>query len=257
MNEIFLEDDFSKLEVGVFSADVGAHTEYHYLPEAAPKGNWTVAAFTSGAEAGQAWHVQCESQASSVHIMAQTFSNPHTHTHPMLSGGDSLWRDYSVALRFTPQVKRGQSGLAFRFRNSRCYYFFGFDEHGLVLKVVQTRAPFTNPMRKFWQSILANGRLEQPYTARVSLRGDQIQAEMEGLPTLEVNDDRYPHGQIALLADLPTIFHHIKSNRRYSGEGAFPATQISPRTRIAGSGRSEPQTCAVEENKHERLWCGT
>ena len=37
-NEILLEDDFSKLEVGMFSAPVGAHTEYHYLPEAARRG---------------------------------------------------------------------------------------------------------------------------------------------------------------------------------------------------------------------------
>ena len=36
--EVLLRDDFSKLDTGLFSAPVGAHTEYHYLPEAAAKG---------------------------------------------------------------------------------------------------------------------------------------------------------------------------------------------------------------------------
>ena len=37
---ILLDDDFSTYRSGLFSSTVGAHTEYHYLPEAARKGNW-------------------------------------------------------------------------------------------------------------------------------------------------------------------------------------------------------------------------
>ena len=142
MTEILLNDDFSALEAGKFSANVGAHTEYHYLPEAAPKGNWTVAAFRSGEASGEAWQVK---QVNGAQVMAQTFTNPLPHTHPMLSTGDDLWRDYSVTMRFTPEIKQGQVGVAVRYRNSRCYYFFGLNEHGLVLKMVQHEVEFHQP----------------------------------------------------------------------------------------------------------------
>ncbi|MCZ6680564.1 MAG: hypothetical protein O7E52_25310, partial [Candidatus Poribacteria bacterium] len=45
------DDEFDQREAGMFSAPVGAHMEYHFLPEPAPKGNWTVACFASAADA--------------------------------------------------------------------------------------------------------------------------------------------------------------------------------------------------------------
>ncbi|MFQ6035971.1 MAG: hypothetical protein ACE5NM_09020, partial [Sedimentisphaerales bacterium] len=44
---ILLEDDFSTLRTGLLTSAVGAHTEYHYLSEAAPKGKWAVSTFKS------------------------------------------------------------------------------------------------------------------------------------------------------------------------------------------------------------------
>ena len=35
---VLLDDDFSALRTGLLMNTVGAHTEYHYLSEAAPKG---------------------------------------------------------------------------------------------------------------------------------------------------------------------------------------------------------------------------
>ena len=35
-----LSEQFQEFELGMFSADVGPHTEYHFLPEAAPKNGW-------------------------------------------------------------------------------------------------------------------------------------------------------------------------------------------------------------------------
>ena len=37
-----LYDEYRELKRGSLSTDLGAHTEYHFLPEAAPKGNWAV-----------------------------------------------------------------------------------------------------------------------------------------------------------------------------------------------------------------------
>ena len=207
MNEILFEDDFSQFEMGAFSANVGAHTEYHFLPEAAPKGGWTVAAFLSGKEAGQAWHIQ---QHNGQSVMAQTHTNKAVHTHPMLSTGDFLWQNYTVTLQFTPQTKQGQTGLAFRYRNSRCYYFFGLQESGLILKFVQHESGFHQLHEEILARLDCDWQLHQKYTAIVQVQGDAIQAEIKGIGTLTATDKRYPQGQVAILADAPTLFHHIK-----------------------------------------------
>lgn len=207
MTEILLKDDFSALDVGQFSTNVGAHTEYHYLPEAAPKGNWTIAAFRSGVEAGEAWQVQ---QLNGGQVMAQTFENSLNFTHPMLSTGDMLWRDYSATLRLTPQAKHGVTGLAFRFHNSRCYYFFGLTETGLVLKMVQHETDYHEP----YEEILAEQSCEwetgQTYVLRIQAQGSQLSGEIDGLGSLQAEDDRYPQGKLALLADAPALFHDIE-----------------------------------------------
>jgi hypothetical protein len=116
MAELYLDENFSELEIGLISSGVGAHTEYHYLPEAGPHGNWTVACFASGKEAGEAWQIQRRGRA-----------------HVMVITGDHLWRDYTVTVRFRPLAK-GHVGVAFRYRNSRCHYFFGLTATGVVLK---------------------------------------------------------------------------------------------------------------------------
>ena len=207
MTEILLNEDFSALETGKFSANVGAHTEYHYLPEAAPKGNWTVAAFRSGEASGEAWQVR---QYNGSKVMAQTFTNPLPHTHPMLSTGDDLWRDYTVTVRFTPEIKQGQIGVAFRYHNSRCYYFFGLVESGLVLKMVKHESEFHVPYEVILGSKDVAWETGQTYTANVQVSGSHIRAEIEGLGVLEADDATYPQGKVAILADAATVFQSVK-----------------------------------------------
>ncbi len=207
MTEILLHDDFSALEIGAFSADVGAHTEYHYLPEAAPRGNWTVACFVSGADAGRAWQVQPHNGG---HVMAQTATNKAVHSHPMLSTGDPLWRDYHVVVQFTPEAKHGQVGVTFRYRNSRCYYFFGLNESGLVLKFVEHETGYHQPYEEKLAQQPCEWQAGQTYTLQISVNGNQFRGEISGLGTLEASDNRYPQGKVALLADAPTTFHSVK-----------------------------------------------
>src|SRR5262249_4276695 len=106
--------------------------------------------------------------------------------------------------------KQGQSGLAFRYHNSRCYYFFGFNESGLVLKMVQHEAAFHEPYEEILGEYPCDWLPGQIYTALVSVQGSRIRAEMEGLGILEATAERYPRGQIALVPDAPTAFRHVK-----------------------------------------------
>lgn len=43
--EVLLEDNFSQLPSGTLSSKEGAHTEYHFIPELIPRGNWQVSSF--------------------------------------------------------------------------------------------------------------------------------------------------------------------------------------------------------------------
>lgn len=212
--QLLLEDDFSGLEAGNFSAEVGAHTEYHYLPEAAPKGNWAVACFSSGGDRGRAWQVQ---ESGAARLMAQTIENRYVHTHPTLVCGDPLWGDLTATIRITPQrgpeAGTGQSGLVFRYRNSRCYYFFGLSEDGIVLKMVRHATAYRKP----YEEILAQSPFawqeNHTYTASVSARGRSIRAEISGPSSsalLEADDGTYPEGRVGLLADMPTEFHSVR-----------------------------------------------
>ncbi|MCZ6636427.1 MAG: hypothetical protein O7G87_23755, partial [bacterium] len=208
MAQLLLEDEFDSLEPGMFSAPVGAHTEYHYLPEAAPRGNWTVACFGSGREgAGEAWHIQKE---NGHHAMAQTFQNKRIDTHPTVIAGETYWENYTLRVTFTPQEQRACCGVLFRYQNSRCNYFFGFNGPDLILKMVHHGTAYRQPYEKILAQQSCNRSPGETYTAQITVDGPHIRAEIEGLATLEAEDTTYPTGKIGLQSDVPTVYHTVQ-----------------------------------------------
>jgi len=205
---VLLEDDFSGLAPGMFSAPVGPHTEYHYLPEAAPKGNWAVSCFTWEPGAQRAWWVIEESGA---HVMTQTFDNRNMiHTHPMVITGDTLWTDYTALVTFAADSRRDQCGVVFRYRNDRCYYFFGMDRDRVVLKMVRHATDFHKPYEKNLAEKEFSWETGRYYTAVVELLGERIKASIEGGPVLEAVDATYPRGKFGLSSDVPARYSYVK-----------------------------------------------
>ena len=94
-----LEDGFNALKSGLLFDVVGAHTEYHYLPQVAPKGNWAVSSFKS-VESQRAWRVISENGSNVMLQASRTRKN--SHTHPMIVAGDPLWDNYTVTVHFAP-----------------------------------------------------------------------------------------------------------------------------------------------------------
>ncbi|MFZ5833386.1 MAG: hypothetical protein ACOY3P_25135 [Planctomycetota bacterium] len=212
---VLLDDDFRAQEVGMFSAQVGAHTEYHFLPEAAPRAGWNVACFSS--KGGRAWEVKQEGDRR---VMAQTYENGQRHTHPMVVAGDPLWQDYCLTVRFAPDSDQGQSGVVFRYHNNRCYYFFGFDDNRVVLKRVRDATAFHQPDEEI---LATQDRARQPgreYLATVTVEGRNIRATLEDTAELnalvpvaaamKAEDATYPAGRIGLLSDMPARFYQVK-----------------------------------------------
>ncbi len=203
--ELF-HDDFSELPRGPFSVVVGAHTEYHYLHEAAPKGNWAVTTFRFSPANMRAWQVR---DVNNDRIMFQTFTNKDTHTHPMIVAGDSLWKNYTVKVVFSPENKNGQSGMIFRYHNDRCNYFFGVNGDKAILKKVNHGIAF----RKAKETILAEASCSwsagQWLTATVTVNGSSITAELDNGVKLTAVDDSFPQGKIALMSDIPTRYTEV------------------------------------------------
>ncbi|HUU27617.1 MAG TPA: hypothetical protein VM123_07385 [archaeon] len=204
---VLLEDDFSGLETGMFSAPVGPHTEYHYLPEAAPRGNWAVSCFTWEQGAQRAWWVKDENGSR---VMAQTFdSKQMTHTHPMVISGDMLWTDYTLRVTFAADSQRDQCGVVFRYRNDRCYYFFGLDGPKALLKMVRHATDFHKPYEKVLAGEDFAWETGKYYTAVIRVQGGSIQASLEGGPKLEAVDNTYPHGKVGLTSDVPARYKQV------------------------------------------------
>ena len=204
--EILLDDDFGALRTGLFSSVLGAHAEYHYLPEVAPQGNWVVSAFTSSIGSQRAWKVQRENGDA---LLVQTHRNTTAHSHPIVVAGDPPWADYTLAVRFAPDAADGQSGLVFRYRNDRCYYFLGVNGSQAILKKVRHETALHKPD----ETILAQkpwaGSPGQFVTAEVVLQGDRIRARLSDGTVLEATDATFPAGRIGLLADVPTRYSHV------------------------------------------------
>jgi rhamnogalacturonan endolyase len=204
---VLLEDDFEQYRAGLFFPNVGAHTEYHYLPEAGPKGNWAVSTFRSEVASQRAWRVIRE---DGVAIMAQMYKNKWRHCHPMLVAGDPLWNDYVLEVRFAPQSDEGQSGIVFRYRNDRCYYFFGVDGDKAVLKMVRNATAFRKPHDQMLGEAACAWTPGEYLDARVSVLGAAIRCELGNGAILEAEDDTYETGRVALMADIPTHYAHVR-----------------------------------------------
>ncbi len=205
---VLLDENFSDLPVGLFSVPVGPHTEYHYLKEAAPKGAWAVTAFTWEPGSQRAWQVLDENGS---HVMAQTFTNREmTHTHPMIVSGDSLWRDYDLSVSLAADSLRGQAGVVFRYRNDRCYYFFGLDSGRVLLKAVRHATAFHKPYERILAAVPFAWQAGQYYDFSIRLAGDDISASLAGGPTFSVRDSTFRTGKVALTSDIPTRFRSVK-----------------------------------------------
>lgn len=205
---VLLNDDFSGLPPGPLLGVVGAHTEYHYLSEAAGKGNWSVSCFVSAAATQRAWQVLARDGKPA---LQQSYENvKDRHWHPLVVAGDPLWRDYTITARFTPEASLRRNGLVFRYRNDRCYYFFGVEEKAAVLKLVRHETAFHKPFEK----VLARREITfasgAELTTTVALDGARIRATLGSDVVLEAEDDTFPAGRIGFVSDAPCTFSSVR-----------------------------------------------
>ncbi len=219
---VLLRDDFSGLPPGLFSAGVvGAHAEYHYHSALAPKGHWAVTCFRSDGSQ-RAWRVLRDDTGKSVLYQSYTSTEEETrYTHPFVIAGDSLWSDYTLTVRFSPETAGGQSGIVFRYRNDQCYYFFGVHGNRAVLKKVEYNAGFRTAAETILAQTECLYRKGTEWKATVEARGSRIRACLNGAWTLEADDGAFPKGKIGLLADVPTRYYEAVVRTTPAGGKAY------------------------------------
>lgn len=238
-----LEDDFSALKPGQFSSVVGAHTEYHYLSDSAPKGHWSVTSFRSDIGSQRAWKVF---RVQDEPVLAQIFDNKKTkHAHPMVIAGDESWRDYHLMVRFAPLSDRAQSGVVFRYRNDRCYYWFGVRNGQTVLKMVRHATAYRKPFEQVLATAPYPFTVGSQLVAHITVNGNHIRAELEGGPVLEVEDATYQQGKIGLMADVPTNYFQVRVE-------ASPAERQRIEKQI--SDRQQEATALQRANPQPTVW---
>jgi len=229
---VLFEDGFAQMRSGSLGSVVGAHAEYHYLPEVAPKNGWSVTAFSSSAYWQRAWRVGRHNDRS---VLLQTFHNTNVrHYHPMVVAGDEQWRDYTLSVRFAPENDRGRCGVAFRYRNSRCYYFFGVEARHAVLKLVRHETDFRVPFEKTLAQTEFSWEAGTELRAEVGVQGRRLQAKLNDTLTLAAEDDTYPQGRIALVSDVPARFISV----RVTATPAEQARVAAERAKIQAEGRA-------------------
>lgn len=205
--EVLLFDDFSSIRRGPYSAEVGPHTEYHYLHEAAPRSQWAVSAFTWIPASQRAWHVR---QDGDDRQMIQILENdPGKHTHPMVVAGEQDWEDYVVEMQFTPESKNLQSGFVFRYQNDRCYYFAGVMGDSMMLKMVKHATAFHKPYEVILGSTYLKWDKNEQLTMHIEAQDSKISLSIKG-EKITVEDSTYPNGKIGLMADIPTKYHQVE-----------------------------------------------
>ena len=209
-------DDFSGLKRGPLSTDLGAKTEYHYFPEAAPKGNWAISNDRGW------WSVR---EVDNERFIYQNKIDSANYTHPMIIAGDEYWEDYSVTVRFATESKKHQSGIVFRYQNDRCYYFFGVEGNKAILKMVKHAVGFHKPYEKILDQTEFNWQPGVYLTANISVKGDQVRAQLNNDVVLEAKDSTYRKGKIGLTANVPARFNSVKVTTTQENKTKYQAAR--------------------------------
>lgn len=201
---ILLNEDFSGLNTGPLAYDVGAHTEYHFLPEASPKCRWEVSTFRYNLP--PSWEIR---KMNDRQVLVQKSQNPNSHWHPMVITGSPFWTDYTINFRFTPEKTTSRNGLVFRYQNDRQYYFLGIDGNELVLLKVDHGKAFRVPDETILARSFYRFNDQDEIELTLTAEGNQLSVFQFEQQLIQVEDDRFLSGKVGFLSDSPAIFNSI------------------------------------------------
>ena len=173
--EILFLDDFNSTRLGPYSIAVGAHTEYHYLHEAAPRGKWEVSTFTW--HTMLPWSVRANSEGEN-QMVCDVINDFSTYTHPMLCAGNRFWGDYDLSVNLDLESDEKMSGIIARYQNDRCYYIFCLDKGKVQIKYVHHARAYHEPYEEILAEAEHNLELGKDLTLQFSARGNKLSGKI-------------------------------------------------------------------------------
>ncbi|MCC6796027.1 MAG: hypothetical protein IT366_12990 [Candidatus Hydrogenedentes bacterium] len=239
---VLLEDSFSSYPAGPLLGVVGAHAEYHYLPETTPRGPWAVSTFRSDSESQLAWRaIRVDGKPA----LAMMTPNKMKHTHPMVVAGDEAWRHYTFAASVVPMEGEGRCGVAVRYQNDRCYYFAGVENGNAFISRLRHEKAFREPD----EAILAQAAFVmesgKTLSMRVTVSGSKLSAALNDSLRLEADDTTYTEGRVALLSDIPAKFLSAR---------VVMASEEKARVDAENAQRATEENTLQESNPTPVLW---
>jgi hypothetical protein len=254
-SQVLLDDDYRAMTPGLLSPDViGARTEYHYLPCAEPRGNWSVSTFRSE-QSQRAWRLIEENGERYLWQSCTETDRDRPYTHPMIIADDDLWKNYTVAVKFAPQSDPNASsgegkapyecGILFRYHTSRVYYFAGVVGQRAVIKKVNDGVAF----RVMDQTNLAEAPFSwtpgQFISLKVTAADNKLSADFGNSVKLEAKDAGIAHGRIGFCSDKPAKFARVLVTTSPAGKQEFDK---------AAKDRADEEARLEAENPKMVLW---
>lgn len=237
--EVF-RDDFSRFPPGALSSPMGqlngAIQEYHYIAyRGVPTAPWRNPIVHE-----DAWLAGDEN--------GKTYLEQHTvvsdnRYHPLFVTGDEEWADYTVEARVRPLSLKDVAGIVFRYRTSRHYYHFVF-ENGSTVRLA-LRLPEDEQFRKSAWKVLATKPfavdVKRWYTLRVETAGPRIRAFVDGQLVLESSDASITKGQAGLTARFPARFTDFRVSMPDAALTAMQARVTARETELVKLRAANPQ----------------
>ncbi|NLY75150.1 MAG: hypothetical protein GX075_07575 [Firmicutes bacterium] len=205
MSEIVLfQDDFQSFKIGDFPYEpfLGAMGEYHYRPKYWYGGQWYDPTPIMGTGGVKTWHII---EQDGLKCIEYSFAvKPDLDSLAILAAGDSDWTDYTVTCRLRLLLTSGAAGLIFRYNNSLCYYWLGFNNGALELAKRDQQK----------RTVLARKNIhytpDEFYELTVKCSGAKIECYLNGEKGFEVEDATYLSGKIAVSALAPAQFTGVR-----------------------------------------------
>ncbi len=201
---VLFQEDFQSFKIGDFPYEpfLGAMGEYHYRPKSWYGGQWYDPTPIMGTGGVKTWHIM---EQDGLKFIEYSFAvKPDLDSLIILATGEPDWTDYTVSCRLRLLLTSSAAGLIFRYSNSLCYYWFGFNNG--VLELAKRDQHSRTVLAKIDYSYTP----DDFYDLAVTCSGSKIECFIDGAKQFDVEDTTYQKGKIAIGALAPAQFTGIK-----------------------------------------------
>ena len=224
---VLFADDFQSFDIGPlpFDREHSAMGEYHFVQQPGYAGQW-VDPITNCNYRGPNWIVTAR---DGQHFMEQMrVRNPLTRgVCPVLATGDIDWQDYTVSARMRALCTTEEAGLLFRYQTSLMHYAFFLNNGKAQVYRVEKKE----------RTLLAECPFaydcDTLYTLSVTCCGPTFTCCVDGQTLLQVGDDRYTWGKVALAAYMPAQYTDVQVIATPEAAARYTARKDARAARLA------------------------